>query len=234
MATIIRASTHPTKAPAGMPRVTGEVFGKLINLSGRRRFTSQRVVLFAVLAAQGRVEALQASKDALATFVEAHTALVQGNADLPGVFCDELQQAYFGAGTGTGGTGGGDAVIGQFVDLARRAHEAIEARMRLAPALVDQLVDSATPLLGALNGITQVYEDLARRHATRSRKQFLDMMGDIQSIAKEARIVSFNAQVVAARPQVSGREFSVVANELSHITSRIDELVREAVGTSVA
>src|SRR6185503_14737727 len=49
----------------GMPQVSGEEFSTLINLSGRRRFTSQRVVLFAVLAAQGREGALAASEEAL-------------------------------------------------------------------------------------------------------------------------------------------------------------------------
>ena len=59
-------------------------------------------------------------------------------------------------------------------------------------------------------------------------------MGDIQSIAKQARIVSFNAQIIASRAQASGREFAVVAAELSDITGRIDELVREAVRSSVS
>ena len=32
--------------------ISGDTFAKMINLSGRRRFTSQRVVLYTVLAAQ--------------------------------------------------------------------------------------------------------------------------------------------------------------------------------------
>src|SRR5438034_7920698 len=76
------ASALAGNAAKAAPHVTGEVYGRLINLSGRRRFTSQRVALFAVLASQGRTEALQASRSALATFMEAHTALMEGNADL--------------------------------------------------------------------------------------------------------------------------------------------------------
>lgn len=34
---------------------------------------------------------------------------------------------------------------------------------RGAPALLEALVESATPLLATLNRLTQVYEDLARR-----------------------------------------------------------------------
>lgn len=222
---------HPARAtPApgatrDASRLTGEVYGRLINLSGRRRFTSQRVVLYAVLALQGRPGSMDASKEALVNFMDAHAALVDGNADLPGVFCQELREAYFGA-------AGGDSAIRAFASLAQRTHEAIQTRARSAAALLDQLVDSATPLLVSLNGITQVYEDLARRQAAGARKQLFELMGEIQSIARHARIVSSNAQIVAARAQGSGREFSVVAAELSQITTRMDEMVREAMRTS--
>ena len=42
---------------------------------------------------------------------------------------------------------------------------------------------------------------------------------DIESIAKQGRIVAFNAQIVASRSSPSGREFSVVASELSQVMS---------------
>ena len=58
-------------------------------------------------------------------------------------------------------------------------------------------------------------------------------MSQIKAISMQARIVSFNAQVVASRAGTSGREFSVVAAELSQINGRIDELVREAMRSSV-
>jgi hypothetical protein len=213
--------------PKAVPQVSGEEFSTLINLSGRRRFTSQRVVLFAVLAEQGREGALAASEEALASFVAAHAVLVRGDARCPGIFCEELRQAYYGA-------SGGDAPIQDFIGLAQRVHGALQSKQPGAATLVDQLVESATPLLAALNRLTQVYEDLSRRHAARSRKQLLDMMSEIQAIAKQARIVAFNAQIVASRAQGAGREFSVVSAELSHVTSRIDELVREALRSNGA
>lgn len=229
---------HPQRAPAhliGLPakpaRLSGEVFGRLINLSGRRRFTSQRLVLYALLAAQGRDGALQVSREALAAFCEAHLLLINGQgAALPGVFCDELRQAYF----GNGAAGGGDATIQAFIVLAKRVHEAIDAGSAGAPALLDQLVERGTPLLAVLNQITQVYEDLARRQATQARKQLVDVMGEIEAISMQARIVAFNAQVVAAHAGKAGSEFSVVAGELSRITGRIDELVRDALRGSAA
>ena len=218
---------HPARAAGARSPLAGEVYGTLINLSGRRRFTSQRVVLCAVLASQGRHAALQVSKDALATFRDAHQTLVDGTAELPGVFCEELREAYFGAGAG-------DKVIRDFIDLAERTHDAIDAGRRSAAQLLDELVECATPLLAVLNHITQIYEDLARRQASQAKTQLRGVLSDIESIAKQARIVAFNAQIVASRSNASGREFSVVASELTQITSKIDELVREAVRTSVA
>jgi len=216
----IRKSRAPSK-------LSGELFGTLINLSGRRRFTSQRVVLFAVLASQGRDGALQVADDALMAFREAHSALMEGTDQIPGIFCDELHEVYFGAAQG-------DKVIRDFIGLAQRALDPIEACSPDGQSLLERLVESATPLLAVLNGITQVYDDLARRQAALVRKQLTGVMGDIQSIAKQAHIVAFNAQIVAARPGASGREFSVVASELSRITSKIDELVREALRASAA
>ena len=59
-------------------------------------------------------------------------------------------------------------------------------------------------------------------------KELAGIVGDIQSVAKEAKVVSFNAQVMAARAGQHGREFAVVANVLSDITSEIDRLTRKA------
>jgi len=218
--------THKTEAHAPK-RLSGEIFGALINLSGRRRFTSQRLVLYAVLAAQGHKNADAAAQEALTLFRDAHVSLVNGSDQLPGVFCDELQDAYF-------GTAQGDRKIRDFIQLAERTLEGIRAGTRQAPALLEQLVECATPLLAVLNRITQVYEELSKRHAWQVKKQLHGIMGDIESIAKQARMVSFNAQIVAARAGAAGREFAVVAGVLSDITGEIDELVRAAMSSSVA
>lgn len=207
-------------------KLTGETFSVLINLSGRRRFTSQRVVLYAVLASQGYDHAVRTALDALALFRDAHDALIDGNEDLPGVFCNELKDAYFGPQQG-------DKRIRAFIRLAEDTLASINTGRRDAPILLAQLIDSATPLLNVLNKITQVYEELSKRYASQMKKHLRSVMTDIESIAKQARMVSFNAQIVAARAGQSGREFAVVAGVLSNITAEIDELVREAMGTSM-
>jgi hypothetical protein len=222
-----RAHTDAPKRAAAAPKQTsGELYGKLINLSGRRRFTSQRVVLFAVLALQGRDGALATARDALATFGEAHRSLMEGELP-PGVLGGELEQAYFGADRA-------DERICGFIALAQRVLDGVAANARIAPALLEELVESVTPLLSVLNRLTQLYEDLARQQAAAAKKQLTAVMGDIETIAKHARIVSFNAQVVAARAGMSGREFAVVSGEFTQITGKLDGLVREAVRSAVA
>lgn len=221
-----RAVPDARKAGAVPKQTAGEAFGKLINLSGRRRFTSQRLVLFAVLALQGREGALATAHDALATFREAHRSLTEGELS-PRALGGELEQAYFGPDRA-------DERIGGFIALAQRALDAIATEGRSAAALLEELVESVTPLLAVLNRLTQLYEDLARQQAAAAKKQLTAVMGDIETIAKHARIVSFNAQVVAARAGDSGREFAVVSGELTQITGKLDGLVREAVRSAVA
>ena len=207
--------------------LSGDVYGALINLSGRRRFTSQRLVLYAVLASLGHDHAVASSREALVLFRDAHAALIDGKGELPGVFCKELEDAYFGPSQG-------DRRICEFIQLAENTLDAIESESRQARALLDELVRSATPLLAALNRITQVYEDLAKRNAQQVKKQLHGIMGDIKSIAKQARMVAFNAQIVAARAGQAGREFAVVAGVLTDITGEIDELVHSALTSSAA
>ena len=223
----VRTSNDAPKRAAVAPKpASGERFGTLINLSGRRRFTSQRVVLYAVLAAQGRGAAIATAQDALATFRDAHRALLEGELS-PQVLGGELKLAHFGPDRA-------DERITAFIALAQRTLDAIAADARGVPELLEALVESATPLLATLNRLTQIYEDLARTQAAAAKKQLTSVIGDIEQIAKHARIVSFNAQVVAARAGNSGREFAVVSGEFTQITGKLDGLVREAVKSAVA
>ena len=151
------AST-PTPEASIQQKLSGDMFGALINLAGRLRFTSQRVVLYAVLASLEHEGAIQTARDTLRQFSEAHLTLVEGKGGVPGIFCGQLHDAYF-------GTLQGDRVIREFMSLAEAALAAIVDEARGAPALLDELVRSATPLLSVLNGLTLVYEEQSKRHA---------------------------------------------------------------------
>lgn len=224
----MHAETLPTLSSAQPEaKLSGDVFGALINLSGRRRFTSQRVVLYSVLASLGHEGADKTARDTLAAFRDAHLTLVQGKQGLPGIFCQQLRDAYF-------GTMRGDQVIRDFIALAESTLDAIGTTSRRAPALLDELVSSATPLLSVLNALTLVYEEQSKRHALHQRRQMQELMGDIKTIAREARMVAFNAQIVAARAGPVGKEFAVVASTMTNITGEIDSLVQTALESSLA
>lgn len=209
------------QAGEALTPLSGEVFGALINLSGRRRFTSQRVVLFAMMAAQEDAQAAPIAHEALTLFRSAHSALVQGDQKLPGIFCSELREAYF-------GQLAGDRKILQFIDLAERTLQAIEQGGPDAAAMLAQLVHDVTPILDVLNQITTVYEEQSKHHAVLMRKQLRGVITDIEAIARQAKMVAFNARIVAARAGHAGREFAVVAGVLSTITTEIDDMVNVA------
>lgn len=212
---------------ASVVPLSGEVFGMLINLSGRRRFTSQRLVLYAVLASQGHENAATIGREALGLFRGAHTSLLKRSGDLPGVFCPELEEAYFGKTEG-------DRKIRHFIDLAARTLNAIEDKLRAAPELLAELVQMTTPLLAILNQITSAYEEQSKKHARLMRKQLHSIMTEIETIAREANMVALNARIVAARSGHAGKEFSVVAGVLSNITQEIDNLVKAALNGAAA
>ena len=131
------SNTAPDSADAIVP-LSGEVFGALINLSGRRRFTSQRLVLYAVLAAQGQEDAVATASEALGLFRNAHKLLLKGGDGLPGVFCAELQRAT-------------SAPARRAAD--RRLHRPAERTLHaigsggIAPGLLAELIGVTTPTL---------------------------------------------------------------------------------------
>lgn len=196
--------------------LSGEIFGALINLSGRRRFTSQRLVLYAVLAAQGQEGAAETAREALKLFREAHHTLLHGSDALPGIFCIELRDAYYGRPDGA-------RQIDAFIETAQRALDSGKP----GPAL-EQMVATATPVLSVLNQLTAIYEEQSKKHAILMKKQLRGVITEIETIARQARMVTFNARVVAARAGHAGREFAVVAGVLSNITTEIDDMVKAA------
>jgi hypothetical protein len=213
-----------SNAAAAKP-LPGEVFGALINLSGRRRFTSQRLVLYALLASQGQEGAAAIAREALGMFRGAHKALMDGGDGLPGIFCDELHQAYYGAAQG-------NEQILRFIAQAERTLDVIANDPKRAAAPLAELVALTTPTLAVLNQITAIYENQSKLHARLMKKQLVGVITDIETIARQAKMVAFNARVVAARAGHAGREFAVVAGVLSTITTEIDDMVSTALAAA--
>jgi hypothetical protein len=174
-----------------------------------------------VLASLGHDGAIETARQTLILFGEAHRALIDGRSGLPGIFCEQVRDAYYGQLQGC-------RVIDDFLALAHDALDAIAHERREAPALLDELVSSATPLLAVLNALTLVYEEQSKRHALGQRKQLQDMMGEVKTIAKQARMVAFNAQIAAARAGEAGQEFAVMASAMTNLTGDIDNLAQAA------
>jgi hypothetical protein len=212
------------EAVASKP-LSGEVFSALINLSGRRRFTSQRIVLYAVLASQGVDGSASTAQEALTLFRSAHKSLLSDADGLPGVFCPELREAYFGKLEG-------DREIVAFADLGERTLKAVAHGSAQAAELLAELVRITTPTLAILNAITGIYEEQAKQNARLMRKQLRGVITDIETINRQARMVAFNARIVAARAGNAGKEFSVVAGVLSTISGEIDEMVAAALAAA--
>jgi hypothetical protein len=201
--------------------LSADGFGALINLAGRQRMLSQRILLQCVLGAQGDASALIVAQEALDLFRASHARLLQSRDGASGEAARVLQQAFF-------GPKGADQPVREFVRLAEDTLNAAAQTLSSLKRLLPSLMARATPILATLNELTQTYESLAREQAQDERTQQAALIAQIQRIAGEARMVSLNARVVAARAGDAGREFAVVAGTLSGISERIETLSQAA------
>ncbi|WP_341312149.1 type IV pili methyl-accepting chemotaxis transducer N-terminal domain-containing protein [Paraburkholderia sp. IMGN_8] len=206
------------QTPSSEADVSSEVLSSLINMAGRQRMLSQRIVLQAMLAFQQFDGALAIARDTLRTFADSHAALVQGRDDLPGLFSPALRDAFHGRENVA-------KKIADFIALASVVLEEIERSSPRADEALRALIETVDPLLTHLHGVTAVYEQESRRIARAQKKGQQDLIDRIKAIAKEAHIVSFNGQIVASRANVTGREFAVVAGVMTSITRELEAVV---------
>lgn len=193
----------------------------LVNIAARQRMLSQRMILQTVMAARGEVFWLQAAQGSLRVFSESHQYLLSTVAQLDPAGARTITHTYEGPkGVGT--------VVNHFMQLMRRTLHQIESANPGAEAGAAELVGHADHILAALNTATTAFDEISKAQSSAMKKELSGIVDDIQSVAREAKVVSFNAQVIAARAGVQGREFAVVANVLSDITGEIDRLTRKA------
>lgn len=217
--------TTPTATPsnpAAHATAPAHIAGlSLVNLAARQRMLSQRMILQTVLAAGGDAERLQAAQRSLAMFTESQQHLQSTASQLEAASAARIHEVYLGP-RGVG------PVVQAFMQLMKNALALIEAASPRVPATMAELVGHTDRILEALNTATTAFDDVAKARSAAMTKELAGIVGDIQGVAKEAKVVSFNAQVMAARAGQHGREFAVVANVLSDITTEIDTLTRKA------
>ncbi|MDA8521574.1 type IV pili methyl-accepting chemotaxis transducer N-terminal domain-containing protein [Acidovorax sp. NCPPB 4044] len=215
-----------TPQPGTAPRAGGAGAGgediSLVNLAARQRMLSQRIVLQTVLAVQGQAGQAQAARKTLQLFESSQARLVQTPQHLEPATARAVQAVY----QGPRGVG---ATIDAFARQARAALDAADQGSARAADALAPLVAATDGVLEALNAATTVFDQIQRQQSDAMMRELSGIVESIQTVAREAKVVSFNAQVMAARAAGHGREFAVVANVLSGITTEIDRLSLQAV-----
>lgn len=213
MHTSPRSAVPPAASPTGI---------SIVNLAARQRMLSQRMILQTVLASQGDKDKRLAAERTLALFSESQAQLLEFSKTLDATNARKLDAVYH-------GDHGVATTIQEFTSLVRTALAQIAQRDDHLAASVAQLVEQTDVVLDALNKATTVFDDISKSKSDSMKRELTGIVSDIQSVAREAKVVSFNALVIAARAGNFGREFAVVANVLTGITGKIDGLSRDAI-----
>jgi methyl-accepting chemotaxis protein len=213
-------SSSPAR-PAPVRAAAANESMSLVNLAARQRMLSQRMILQAVLAASGSGNHLQAAQKTFQLFADSQLQLRATATEFDAASAQLVRDTY----QGPNGVG---PAIEQFMQQMHTTLQCISDGVSHKPSL-NALVASTDSVLDALNTATTTFDNISKGKSTLLMKELSGIVSDIQTVAREAKVVSFNAQVMAARAGQHGREFAVVANVLSGITVEIDGMSRKAI-----
>ena len=211
--------SSPSTSAASIPASAAGL--SLVNLAARQRMLSQRMILQTVLAAQGHAGQLAQARQSLQIFTESQRHLLATPRHIEAESARRIEAAYH-------GPQGVAHIIEAFITLVRTTLDHITHHDHRQAEVLADLVSHTDQVLTALNAATTAFDDISKAKSDAMLRELSGIVGDIQSVAKEAKVVSFNAQVMAARAGQHGREFAVVATVLSNITGEIDGLTRKA------
>ena len=187
-----------------------------VNRSARQRMLSQRLALQILLAERGVPGQLQAAETSLQLFADSQVQLQDEVRRATAEDATQLEAVYGSQGVGQ--------TVQAFVDRCRRA---LGQLRRGETGAVAQVYEGLDEVLQALNLATSAFDAIAARREQHLMRELKGIVTDIQQVAREAKIVSFNAQVIAARAGLAGREFGVVAGRLSDVSTDVDRLARK-------
>lgn len=224
MTTSLAPSPASAPSPARATSTRAPAAGQIsdLNLAARQRMLSQRMVMQTLLAANGDARQLDAARITFQLFCDSHARLLGTINSYDTLSAQRLRAVYEGA-------LGVNTTILSFIDLMRTALGHIARQSRQTTVILENIVDSIDGVLEALNVATTAFDVVTKAKADLLFKELTGIVSDIHTIAREAKVVSFNAQVMAARAGQQGREFAVVANVLSGISTEIDGLSRKAI-----
>lgn len=219
-------SIKPPSTPSGLAssrsesaRPDAEVLSGLINLAGRQRMLSQRLTLYVVLAGQGQSGALAMAQEVMALLTTSQRRLEEGGDGWPGLFSPRLESLF-------DGTAQARQRAGDFIARAQVVLGELKQNRPLTPDAQADLVEAASAVLPVFNLITQAFEEEAQDLARAQQRQRDGLNEEIHAVAREAKVVSFNAQVSAHRAGSAGREFAVVASRMATISEEMARLAQ--------
>lgn len=199
-----------------------EVLGRLINIAGRQRMLSHRVMLFALLTAreleqEGRQRFFETAQQSLDDFRRTHDQLIHGDkaAGLPPLFAPTVTNLFQDANLA------GENPIDQFMILVQEILKEIETAGEAQEKIKELSVFVSTDLLAFLNRITDGFkEDLdginfENRNETTDRQKVIGKaLESIDEISSKIKFIALNASIEAARAGEAGHAFAVIAKEV--------------------